>query len=82
MKIRRIIVGLATAPRNRAVLEAAARLAGRMEAELVGLFVENINLLHFAGLPFACEVGFASATRRDLNVESMERRSPAASGND
>jgi K+-sensing histidine kinase KdpD len=72
-KIRRIIVSLEPAPRNWAVLEAAARLAGRMEAELVGLFVENINLLHFAGLPFACETGFASATKRDLDVEGMER---------
>lgn len=73
MKIRRVIVGLVPTQRNQAVLEAAARLARRMEAELVGLFVENINLLHFAGLPFACEVGFASATRRDLDVEGMER---------
>jgi K+-sensing histidine kinase KdpD len=72
-KIRRIIVGMEPAPRNRAVLEAAARLAERMEAELVGLFVENINLLHFAGMPFACETGFASATKRDLDVERMER---------
>lgn len=73
MRIRRIIVGLEPATRNRAALEAAARLAGRLEAELVGLFVENINLLHFAGLPFAREVGFASATKRDLDIEGMER---------
>ena len=73
MKIRRIIVGLEPAPRTRATLEAAARLAAQMEAELVGLFVENIDLLHFAGLPFAREVGFASATRRSLDVEGMER---------
>lgn len=73
MKIRRIIIGLEPAPRTRTTLEAAARLAAQMEAELVGLFVENIDLLHFAGLPFAREVGFASATRRDLDVEGMER---------
>jgi len=66
MKIRRVIVGLEPASRNAAKLEAAARLAARMEAELVGLFVENIDLLHFAGLPFAREVGFASATRREV----------------
>ena len=73
MKIRRIIVGLEPAPRTRVTLEAAAKLAAQMEAELVGLFVENINLLHFAGFPFAREVGFASAARRDLDVEGMER---------
>ncbi|MBI3043819.1 MAG: hypothetical protein HYY78_13455 [Betaproteobacteria bacterium] len=73
MKIRRVIVGLDPALQRRAVLEAAAELAGRMEAELVGLFVEDQDLLHFAGLPFAREVGFTSATRRALDVESMER---------
>lgn len=73
MKIRRIIIGLEPASRSPATLEAAARLAARMEAELVGLFVENIDLLHFAGLPFAREVGFVSATPRTLDTRSMER---------
>jgi K+-sensing histidine kinase KdpD len=73
MKIRRVIVGLDPASQSRALLEAAAELAGQMQAELLGLFVENQDLLHFAGLPFAREVGFESATRRALDVESMER---------
>jgi nucleotide-binding universal stress UspA family protein len=73
VKIRRVIVGMDPALQSRALLEAAVELAERMEAELVGLFVENQDLLHFAGLPFAREVGFASATRRTLDVESMER---------
>lgn len=73
MRIRRVIVGLDPALQSRALLEAAAALAGSMEAELVGLFVENQDLLHFAGLPFAREVGYTSATRRALDVESMER---------
>jgi hypothetical protein len=73
VKIRRIIIGLEPGARSSAKLEAAARLAVRMEAELVGLYVENADLLHFAGLPFAREVGFASATRRDIDLEAMER---------
>lgn len=73
MKIRRVIVGLDPAAQSRALLEAAFELAGQMQAELLGLFVENQDLLHFAGLPFAREVGFESATRRALDVESMER---------
>lgn len=73
MKIRRIIVELESAPRSRAKLEVAAKLAAQMEAELVGMFVEDINLLHFAGMPFAREVCLASATRRPLDVEGMER---------
>lgn len=73
MKIRRVIVGLDPVQQSRALLEAAVDLAGQMQAELLGLFVENQDLLHFAGLPFAREVGFESATRRSLDVESMER---------
>jgi len=73
MKIRRIVVKVDPARRRRAVLEAAAALAEKLEAELVGLFVENVDLLHFAGLPFAREVGFTSATRRPLDVAAMER---------
>lgn len=73
MKIRRIVVGFDPAPLSRPVLEAVVELAQSMEAELVGLFVESQDLLHFAGLPFAREVGFPSATRRSLDVESMER---------
>ena len=57
MTLRRIVVGLDAGPRDRAALEAAAQLAARMQAELVGLFVEDIDLLHLAGLPFAREVG-------------------------
>lgn len=73
MKIRRVIVRLDPALQSRALLEAAVDLAGEMQAELLGLFVENQDLLHFAGLPFARELGFESATRRALDVESMER---------
>jgi len=73
VKIRRVIVGLDPALQSRALLEAAVELAERMEAELIGLFVENQDLLHFAGLPFAREVGFASAARRTLDVPTMER---------
>jgi hypothetical protein len=72
-KIRRIVVKVDSARRRRAVLEAAAALAEKLEAELVGLFVENVDLLHFAGLPFAREVGHASAVRRPLDVAAMER---------
>jgi len=73
MTLRRIVVGLDAGPRDRTALEAAARLAERMQAELVGLFVEDIDLLHLAGLPFAREVGYPSAALRQLDVAAMER---------
>jgi hypothetical protein len=72
MTRRRIVVGLGAATRQRE-LEAAASLAGRIDAELVGLFVEDAQLLRFAALPFAREIGFASAQRRRLEVPVLER---------
>lgn len=54
-------------------LEAAVALAGRIGAELTGLFVEDATLLRFAALPFAREIGFASAARRGTDVDAMER---------
>ena len=73
MTLRRIVVGLDAGPRGRATLEAAAQLAARMQAELVGLFVEDIDLLPLAGLPFAREIGYPSAALRQLDVAAMER---------
>jgi len=73
VKIRRIVVGLQAAPSSRAMLEAAAAYAAYAQAELMGLFVEDVDLLHFAGLPFAREVGAGSAGRRALDVSAMER---------
>jgi len=48
-------------------------LASRLEAELIGLFVEDADLLKLAALPFAREVGFPSAIRRRLGSAEMER---------
>jgi hypothetical protein len=69
---QRIVVALD--PRTRpGDLDAAAALAGSIGAELLGLFVEDQDLLHFASLPFAHEIGAASASRRRLDMASIER---------
>jgi hypothetical protein len=78
MTLQRIVVELDAGPRARAALEAAAQLAARTQAELVGLFVEDVELLYLAGLPFAREVGYPSATLRPLDVAAMERALRAA----
>lgn len=44
-----------------------------MQAEFLGLFIEDAELLRFASLPFAAEVGFASAVSRALDPAAMER---------
>lgn len=71
--IRSILVALDTSAHSLAALEAAARLAAAMHAELVGLFVEDVNLLRLAALPFAREVRWPSSTRRSLDEARMER---------
>lgn len=71
--IRRILVALDTSAHSLAALEAAARLAETMHAELIGLFVEDVNLLRLAALPFAREVRWPSSTRRSLDEARMER---------
>jgi hypothetical protein len=72
VSIRRITVVQEPARGARA-LGAVAEAAAALEAELLGLFLEDVELLHFAGLPFAREIG-ASARPRGLDVQTMERR--------
>lgn len=51
LKLRRILVALDAAERSGRALEEAARLAAGLQAELVGLFVEDSDLLAAAALP-------------------------------
>lgn len=71
--IRRILIALDASAPSLAALEAAATLAAHIDAELVGVFVEDVNLLHLAGLPFAAEVGMLSVRARPLALNEMER---------
>jgi nucleotide-binding universal stress UspA family protein len=71
--IRRILVALDASLHSRAALEAAFELAEALKAEIVAIFVEDVNLLRLAGLPFAREVGYPSGTDRPLDSASMER---------
>ena len=73
VKTRRVVVALDASAPGQAALEAAAGLAARLEAELLAVFVEDIDLLRLAGLPFAREIGYPSAIRRAIDVPAMER---------
>jgi nucleotide-binding universal stress UspA family protein len=55
---------LNTSPQSLAALETAVQLAADLQAELRGLFVEDINLIRTAEFHDAGEVGFCSAVRR------------------
>jgi hypothetical protein len=72
VSIRRIIVVQEPARAPRA-LEAVMEAAAALQAELLGLFLEDVELLRFAGLPFAREIG-AFTQARGLDVQIMERR--------
>jgi len=72
--IRRILVALDASPASLTALETAAELATALGAELLGLFVEDINLVRLATLSFSHEVGLFSGTRRQVNSISIERQ--------
>lgn len=68
----RILLALDISPRSRLALEMAAALAAELDVELAGLFVEDIDLLHLSGLPFAREVGVFTHGSRPMVVHDME----------
>lgn len=70
--IRRILVALDASPQSQAALEMAVDLAAKMEAELSGLFVEDVELLRMADSPSAREITYPSATETPLNRSIME----------
>jgi len=69
----RILVALDESPRSAAALTAAASLASELGAELAGLFVEDVDLQHLIGLPFAREFSLLSGAGRPLSQGEMER---------
>ena len=72
--VRRILVALDTSPHSLAALEAAVNLAAKLNAELRGLFVEDIALLRLAEAPCAREILYFSAAEVPLSRASMESR--------
>jgi nucleotide-binding universal stress UspA family protein len=71
--VRRILLAIDASPHSLAALNAAAELSAQLDAELVGLFVEDINLLRLADLSFARQVGFHSASAREFSRQQIEQ---------
>jgi hypothetical protein len=69
----RILLALDSASDNRNALRTGVRLAARMHAELLGMFLEDTDLLRIAGLPFAEEILHWSARERSLGAGELER---------
>ena len=68
----RVIVAIGPAAPDAPALVAAAQLARAAGVELAALFVEDSNLLRLAELPFALEIGAASATMRRVVASEVE----------
>ncbi len=71
--IEHVLVALDASAHGLAALDAAARIAAELRAELRGLFVEDADLLRLPGLPFVREVAYASAVQRQLSLSAIER---------
>ncbi len=71
--IRRILVALDVSTHSLAALEAAVELAGRVEAEIEGLFVEDINLMRLAELPIALQLSLPTGLQRRIDAAVIEQ---------
>jgi nucleotide-binding universal stress UspA family protein len=71
-EIRRILVAVDASPQSLAALEMAGDLAARFQADLIGIYVEDINLLRVAEFHFAREVGYYSANLHPFDSPLIE----------
>lgn len=70
----RVLVLIDGSRMSYAALEAAADIAGKRGADVLGVFVEELNLVRSAGYGFSREVGSASGISRPFDQEILEQR--------
>lgn len=71
--LRRILLALGAAGADAETLDAVARMAAALEAELVGVYVEDQDLVTAAALPTTWSWPRSGAGRRPLDARIMER---------
>ena len=71
--IRHITVALDCSPHSFASLNAAAEIARLMHADLTGIFVEDINLLRMADIPFCHEIRMYTSETEKVDSLKLER---------
>ena len=69
----KILLALDIASQNLAAREFALSLANRLKAELIGLIIEDEDLLVSAQYPFSSEISTGSGSERKLGYVNMER---------
>lgn len=77
---RRILLAVDACTHGMASLETTVALAARLNAELVGLFVEDINMLRLAALPFSREWSAGGTGSRPMAEPDMARMLRAQAG--
>lgn len=73
LAIRRIAVALDCSPHSQASLAAAVELAARLRAALVGIFVEDINVIRLAEHPGTSEIRMFQQEADKIEPESLMR---------
>ena len=68
----RVLALLDASRHSLAALQAAVELAVQRRAELLALYIEDQDLLHSAGYPFALEIGARSGLARPLTPPQMQ----------
>ena len=69
----RVIVSCDASPLGATAIDAAAALARGLDAELKGIFVEDINLFRTAALPFTREVASLTALASRMHPGKLQR---------
>jgi hypothetical protein len=70
---RRITVVFHDKPQSQRLLELGARIASQLQAELEGVFIEDVALCRLAGLPFLRELKRDSFTEERLDAERLRK---------
>ena len=71
--IQRVAIALDACHQSSQALLAAAEMAASLQAELEGIFIEDINLIRLAELPFTREIRPFSMTEETVDVKRMEQ---------
>ena len=70
--VRRIVIALESICENLRALEIAAEMAARIKAELHGIFIEDVNILSAAHLPFVRQVSLHTAAAPSFEPADVE----------
>ena len=72
--VRRVLIALSPSTASHSALDSAVEVAARLGAELEALFVEDLNLLALADLPFVREVSLHGVAGRPVQRAAIERQ--------